>query len=114
MSQWSDNSVKESMEVISKRAAQDAEFRQLCFDNPGEAVKEATGKTLPEGFTLRFVDNAGADLTLVLPDLEAPDGELDEAELENVAGGLAGHKRTEHPAVLNARALADGYTVKNY
>ena len=54
--------------------------------SPAQAVREATGRDLPEGFHLQLVDNAGAALTVVLPDLAATE-ELSDADLEAVAGG---------------------------
>ena len=76
-----------AIEQIVKRAQIDPEFRQLCIDKPNAAATEATGKELPDGFTLRFVDNHNADLTVVLPDLSDAGAELSDAELEQVAGG---------------------------
>ena len=76
-----------AIEQIVKRAQTDSQFRQLCLDNPNSVVQEVTGKDLPVGFTLRFVENQGADLTVVLPDLSDSDAELSDRELEEVAGG---------------------------
>ena len=76
-----------AIEQIVKRAQTDIQFRQLCLDNPNSVVQEVTGKDIPEGFTLRFVPNQGADLTVVLPDLADRSAELSDAELEQVAGG---------------------------
>ena len=78
---------EQAIEQIVKRAQTDSEFRQLCLDNPNAAAKEATGKAIPDGFVLRFVENQGADLTVVLPDSVDSEAELSELELEGVAGG---------------------------
>ena len=85
-SNWSQEEAQASLQVIVKRATTDAEFRQLFLSNPAAAVKEATGRELPEGFSLRVVENKGADLTVVLPDAPVT-SELSDAELEAVAGG---------------------------
>lgn len=42
--------------AIFKRSQTDREFRVLCLENPGEAVFEVSGKRLPPGSTLRFVE----------------------------------------------------------
>lgn len=85
-SNWTQEEAQASLQIIVKRATTDAEFRQLFLSNPAAAVKEATGRELPEGFSLRVVENKGADLTVVLPD--APiSSELSDSELEAVAGG---------------------------
>lgn len=86
---WNMEKVEKALETIKSKAATDAEFRTLCLSNPGEAVKQATGMEVPEGFKLRIVDNAGAHLTVVLPDLQTSEGELDETQLTQVSGGLA-------------------------
>ncbi|MBW4534280.1 MAG: NHLP leader peptide family RiPP precursor [Pleurocapsa minor HA4230-MV1] len=78
---------EQAIEQIIKRAQTNIQFRQLCLDNPNRAAQEVTGKDIPEGFTLRFVDNQGADLTVVLPDSVDAEAELAEQELEQVAGG---------------------------
>lgn len=83
---WTSDRAKDTLARLYKKAATDEAFRSLCLQNPREAVRQFAGQDLPEGFNLRFVDNAGADLTLVLPDLRR-DGELSEAQLEAVAGG---------------------------
>jgi hypothetical protein len=78
---------EQAIEQIIKRAQTDSQFRQLCLDNPNFAAQKVTGKDIPEGFTLRFVENQNADLTVVLPDSVDADAELSELELEQVAGG---------------------------
>ena len=81
---------EQAVETIIKRAQTDSEFRQLCLDSPNTAAQKATGKDIPEGFTLRFVENQGADMTVVLPDLVDANAELSDADLEAVAGGKCG------------------------
>ena len=73
--------------AIMQRATTDAAFHAMALKDPNAAVKEVTGKNLPDGFDLRLVSNAGADLTLVLPDLEVDGEELSDSDLEQVAGG---------------------------
>ncbi|MFT9847136.1 NHLP leader peptide family RiPP precursor [Aneurinibacillus sp. REN35] len=86
---WNMEKVEEALKVIKQKAAADAAFRTLCLSNPEEAVKQATGLEVPEGFKLQIVENAGANLTVVLPDLQAGEGELDESELTQVSGGTS-------------------------
>ncbi len=62
----------------------------MCLNDPNGAANETTGKNIPEGFSLRFVENQGADLTVVLPDMIDANAELSEQELEAVAGGKCG------------------------
>lgn len=86
---WTQEEAQAALQKIIKRATTDAEFRQLFLTDAAAAVKEVTGRELPEGYTLRVVENKGADLTVVLPDPSAS-SELSDSELEAVAGG--GHK----------------------
>ncbi|ULO09865.1 NHLP leader peptide family natural product precursor [Paenibacillus sp. 19GGS1-52] len=78
--------VANAIEAVTSKAVTDNEFRALCLSNPREAVKQATGLELPENFKLQVVENAGAHYTLVLPDAVSGE-ELNESELEQVAGG---------------------------
>jgi len=83
---WTPEQVKKTWAELYKKAATDEEFRNLCLRDSRAAIRQITGQELPAGFNLRFVDNAGADLTVVLPDLRQND-ELDERQLEAVSGG---------------------------
>jgi hypothetical protein len=73
--------------------SQNPEFRKLALTDARAAVKKATGKELPSGFKLRFVDPAGAHMTVVLPRAASEQGELSEYELVAVAGGKGGGGR---------------------
>ena len=89
---WTEEETQSAIHAALKRAATDAEFRQLALQDANAAVQQITGKTLPEGFRVRVLERAGYDVTLVLPD-PAETGELADAELEQVAGGT-GHIRS--------------------
>jgi hypothetical protein len=78
---------EQAIQLIVKRAQTDSEFRQLCLSDPNAAAKLVTSKDIPEGFVLRFVENQGADLTVVLPDLINEQAELSDTDLDQVAGG---------------------------
>ena len=75
------------LEEVVKRAQSDLAFRQLCLSEPSAAIQKLTDKELPAGYALRFVENQGADLTVVLPDLIDANAELSDEDLEQVAGG---------------------------
>ena len=82
---WTSEEAQTAIDQIATLAMKDAAFRTLCLTSPADAVRQATGRELPEKFVLRFVDNAQADLTVVLPDLQS--GDLTDAELKEIAGG---------------------------
>lgn len=45
-----------ALTALFKRVQTDADFRNLCLQNPGQAIFEITGKRLPEGSTLSFAE----------------------------------------------------------
>ena len=75
-------------------ATNDPDFRALALRDGRAAVEKATGRKLPKGFKIRFVDPAGAHLTAVLPRAAYEEEELEEFELAAVAGGKGGSDRT--------------------
>jgi len=48
--------LKEALKSLFKRSQTNMEFRMLCLSNPAEAIRKITGKSLPEGFKLKFLD----------------------------------------------------------
>ena len=85
---------QERMAEVLSRSVSDVEFRQQLVTNPRAALSAHFGKEIPESFKIRFVDAQGTP-TVVLP--EAATGELSEADLEAVAGGVI-------PALIGAGA----------
>ncbi len=98
---------EQAIQVVVKRAQAYREFRQLCLTDPSAAIKKAIGKDIPEGFTLRFVENKGADLTVVLPDPIDVSSELSDADLEQVAGGKATGPEGPSPKCGGSCALSN-------
>jgi hypothetical protein len=93
MSIWTEQAQIEAQEKVMRLAATDPEFRALALRDGRAAVEQATGRSLPEGFTISFVDPSGSHLTAVLPRAEWEDQELAEYELMAVAGGKGGRRR---------------------
>ena len=50
----SEEELKQAIPAIFERAQVDNDFRQVCTDNPSQAVYEVTGKRLPDGAKLSF------------------------------------------------------------
>ena len=96
MNEWSEYAQQEAERLVFDRAASDPAFRALALRDGRAAVEEATGQSLPEGFTIRFIDPAGAHLTAVLP-RSSDDSELSELELMAVAGGKGGKRKAATP-----------------
>lgn len=88
MSQITLQEVNAAVREVMKRSVADPDFRQLAVKNAKAAIAQVTGKPLPEGFSIQFVDNYDKSTkTVVLPDPVVDPGQLTEEELEAVAGG---------------------------
>lgn len=48
--------IKAAIRELFKRCQTDWAFRQLCLSDPAAAIREISGKSLPEGFDLQFKD----------------------------------------------------------
>jgi hypothetical protein len=89
MSEWTQQEVDQMIQKISVKAATDKDFRQLALTNPNEAIKQVAGKEVPEGYTIKMIENApGVDQTFVLPDYQ--DDVLSDNEVDQVDGGGQG------------------------
>jgi hypothetical protein len=93
MQQWSIDEAEQAIEQVVKRTMEDADFRQLALRDAHAALAKVNPKPLPAGYSVRFVDNAGASRTFVLPDPIPATAELSDAELEQVAGGFTNRCR---------------------
>lgn len=83
---WTREQIDSTLRKIVERSLRDREFRALALSDARAAVNAVSAAPLPESFKVAFVDNAGADMTVVLPDPPARSA-IDEAELAGVAGG---------------------------
>ena len=68
-------------------AVTDADARERFLADP-KAVLAAAGLDLPEWFTVTAREGDAAELTITLPALLDPDGDLSEEQLAAVAGGF--------------------------
>ena len=77
---------QEMEKTVLNKASGDADFRALLLSNPKEAIHQAVGVTVPEGFTIKVHEEDSTTAHLVLP----PNSKLSSADLSAVAGG--GHR----------------------
>ncbi|MCY3879556.1 MAG: NHLP leader peptide family RiPP precursor [Rhodobacteraceae bacterium] len=76
----------EMEDMIRAKADEDEAFRDRLLEDPRQAIHEATGLTVPEGFSISVHEESATDFHLVLP----PAGSrLSDAELRSAAGGWA-------------------------
>lgn len=87
------------LQEILDRSISDTIFRQRLLTEPHRAVRETLGIEIPSSFRIRFIEKPeGDDALVVLPKAAgrapapppiAEDDALDDAALEEVAGGWA-------------------------
>jgi len=82
---------QEALEQILTRAAVDLDFRKALLVDPRKAILDGLGVRIPARFRVKFIERGkDVDALIVLPDLQRQDGELDDGDLEAVAGGDGG------------------------
>ena len=74
---------QEMEKAVLTKASEDADFRAQLLSNPTEAIQQAVGVTIPEGFTIKVHEEDSMTAHLVLP----PTSKLSSADLSTVAGG---------------------------
>lgn len=79
---------REQMASVLSRSASDPEFRNELLSDSRSALSRHLGSEIPAGANIAFVESAPGTVTLVLPDPISATGQLDDAELEAVSGGV--------------------------
>ena len=75
---------------VMERAAEDDAYRAKLIGDTNAAIEEVAGRPIPEGINVVVHENTSTTLHFTLPYQPAADGELDDDELEHVAGGAKG------------------------
>ena len=70
----SEEDAERVVSYVMRRARVDPLFRRALLARPRVALEEELNLDLPDDFRIRFVENQGADLTIVLPDPVRPHG----------------------------------------
>lgn len=77
---------RDLLDQVVARAGSDPQFRARLLADPAAAVHAAFGVALPHHFRVRFIETPPElDALVVLP--RAEEAELEDAELDLVAGG---------------------------
>ena len=74
--------------AIATKAWKDDAFHKEVLADPNKAYEHHTGQKLPPGLTLKVVEDTPNTVHFVIPARPPAAGELSDAELENVAGGV--------------------------
>lgn len=70
---------------IHDKLAKDPDFRKQLLANPSAAIESVVGTKLPQGVSVRVVEESPREIVVVVP--PAGGQALSEQELESVAGG---------------------------
>ena len=86
---WNQQEMQEVYAKVQKLATTDEAFRKQLLEDAKAAIEKVSGKELPEGFTVKFIERDPAySATFLLPDFIGEEVEIDDDDLENVAGGV--------------------------
>ncbi len=86
MSNWTQEEIIKTYQMIQDKAAKDIKFRKLALEDPKKAFEEVAGKEVPDNVNIRFIENEpDVDQTFVLPDMIDPT--LTDEDLDNISGG---------------------------
>lgn len=89
MKTWTKEDFEQVVEQIKEKAAVDEAFRALCVKDIHAAIKQVSGQEPPADMKIQVIDGAGYHLSVALPPLAKDDGgEIEEADLDSVVGGM--------------------------
>ena len=74
---------------LIEKAMKDPDFRKRLIENPKTIIEEETGIEFPASVNLRILEEDPHTVYLILPFIPSQlnENELDETELERIAGG---------------------------
>jgi hypothetical protein len=91
---------------VFEKAWADEGFKKKLLANPADAIKNATGAQVPKTVSLTVHENGKNEFNLVLPYVPASSGELNDDDLELVAGGKGSHKTSTVAACSTAGTVS--------
>ena len=88
MAKWTEQEMESAIEQVYSKAENDGNFRKLCLNDAGAAIKQVTGKDIDAGYKIKFVEADPAfNETWALPPFKADADQLSDADMDVVAGG---------------------------
>ena len=88
---------------LLSRAAEDDDFRSSLLEDPRAAIAAEFGVSLPDRLSFEVHEDTATTAHLILP----PTGQLAEAELEIVSGGIAPQHSTQTGDVQHLSSWAN-------
>ena len=84
----------EMQDLLAKFASNNPQYRSALLKNPRSIVEKQFNMALPEKLTVKAVEESADTIYVVVPHAVAAGAELDDADLEKVAGGLGDKNST--------------------
>jgi hypothetical protein len=76
----------QAQDLLSKFASENPKYRESLLRDPKAVLEKQFGKALPKNMTVKAVVESADTLYVIVPHV-AKEGELQDADLEKVAGG---------------------------
>jgi len=77
----------EMQDLLAKFASNNPEYRSALLKNPRAIVEKQFAMSLPDNLKVKTVEESADTIYVVVPHAVAAGAELDDADLEKVAGG---------------------------
>ena len=77
----------EMQDLLSKFASGNPQYRAALLRNPRAIVEKQFNMTIPDNIAVKAVEESADTIWVVVPHAVAAGAELDDADLEKVAGG---------------------------
>jgi hypothetical protein len=77
----------EMQDLLAKFASSNPQYRAALLKNPKAVVAKQFNMAIPEGVQIKAVEESASTIYVVVPHAVAAGAELDDADLEKVAGG---------------------------
>jgi hypothetical protein len=78
----------QAQDLLAKFAAENPKYREALIKDPKSVLEKQFGKPIGKGVTVKAVVESAETLYVIVPHV-AGEGELQDADLEKVAGGFA-------------------------
>lgn len=77
----------EMQDLLAKFASSSPQYRAALISNPRAIVEKQFNMTIPDNVSVKAVEESSDTIWVVVPHAVAAGAELDDADLEKVAGG---------------------------
>ncbi len=77
----------EMQDLLEKFASSNPQYRAALLKNPKSVIEKQFNTTLPDNVQVKTVQESASTIYVVVPHSVAAGAELDDADLEKVAGG---------------------------